>query len=245
MRKILLITSTIAPSAKTALLAHRDPRKRLDEYKIAFSFYLKLLRDDVVDKIIYADNSGHDLSELEQLANGYPSPSKIEFISFNSPAQPDVNRYFLEIGLIREALKRSTDIKADDQIWKVTGRYLVPNVSQIIRGAPQNADVYINCRNRPIHTVDFYLVRFNQFGFEKLLASDMSDFETIASGEDVLRLRLDRHTTGPVHVVPRFRQTPKIVGTRGFDGANYDSFSGNMKFLARRVLNRLAPNFWI
>ena len=245
MTKILLMTSTIAPARDTFLLNHSDAKSRLEDYKEALAFYSVLIKDKIIDKIVYADNSGYDLADIRQIASDVGILDQCEFVSFNTPAVPNVNRYYLEINLVNEAFEKSQFLALDDAvIWKVTGRYIIPNVAEIIQRAPA-ADLYINFRNRPERTLDFFIVRFTRKAFEKLLFNQVEDFKNIRTGEDILRERLDALQGSDLVIIRRFNETPRVVGKRGYDGARYESRAGYAKYVLRVWANKLLPQVWI
>lgn len=245
MTKILMITSTIAPARETFLLSHSDAKSRLEDYREAFNFYSGLVKDDIIDKIVYADNSGYDLADIRGIASEVGILDKCEFISFHTPAVREVNRYYLEINLINEAFERSQFLGLDDAIiWKVTGRYIIPNIAKVIQRAPL-ADLYINFRNWPARTIDFFIVRFTRQAFEKLLFNQVEEFRNIRTGEDILRERLDALHESDVATIRRFNQTPRVIGRRGYDGSPYESRIGYAKYVLRVCANKLLPQVWI
>jgi hypothetical protein len=246
MTDVLLMTSTIAPSKQAALLVFRDPEQRLREYATALSFYVDLLRRNVFDKLVYADNSGHDLGSLAKIAEEAGVADRCEFLSFVQTPPPEANRYYLETQLLIEAMARSRFLAEENAaIWKITGRYLIVNLERIIRRAPKTGDLYINCRNHPTRVVDFYLTRFTRPVFDRLLAANLEEFAGLRTGEETLRERIDRNSDPAIKVIPRFNETPRIMGTRGFDGARYGGAKDHAKFVVRSALNTLLPGIWV
>ena len=246
MMSTLLVTSTISPDADVYLIARKDPQLRLNDYVEALPTYLNLIKARIIDNLVYADNSGFDLTPLRTLAEQMGVADKCEFISFKSLADPEVSRYFLEVDLIRYVILNSVFLKENTQyVWKVTGRYRVKNAASIIRESPSDGDVYVNCRNHPYKTVDFYFLRFNMAGFYKLVSASLDDFKSRRNGEDILRERIDSGFAPDIKVIPRFNVTPQLLGTRGFDGARYGGLKYQAKQTIRRVLNRIFPNFWL
>jgi hypothetical protein len=241
-----MMTSTIAPAANVFLLAHSSPAQRLADYVRALTFYVTLLKQNIVDKLVYADNSGYDLTALRTIAQNAGVSEQCEFVSFRLESQPNVSRYFLEINLVKEAMARSEILAGEDvAIWKVTGRYIILNAAAIISRAPASADFYVNCRNHPYRTLDFYFVRFNKATLERLLTFGMEEFRTVKSGEDILRERLQRGDTGDLVIIPRFNETPRILGTRGYDGGRYGGARDSAKYAVRYCLNKVLPQVWI
>jgi hypothetical protein len=241
-----MMTSTIAPAANVFLLAHNSPQQRFDDYVRALRFYVNLLKQENLEQLVYVDNSGYDLTDLRTIAQKAGVAHRCEFISFRLEPQPNVSRYFLEINLMIEAMVRSEFLAgADVAIWKVTGRYIVLNAAAIIARAPASADFYVNCRNHPYRTLDFYFVRFNRASFERLLTHKLEEFRIQKSGEDILRERLDRGDTADLAIIPRFNETPRLLGTRGYDGGRYGGAKDSAKYAARYCLNKVIPQLWI
>lgn len=246
MTRVLLMTSTIAPAPNVFLLAHKSPVKRLADYVRALTFYVTLLKRDVVEKLVYVDNSGYDLTALRAIAQNAGVIERCEFVSFRSEPQPNVSRYFLEINLIKEAMARSDFLAGHEiDIWKVTGRYIVSNAAAIITRAPASADFYVNCRNYRQRTLDFYFVRFNRATLERLLMSELEELRTLTSGEDIIRQRIERRNTGGLRIIARFNETPRIFGTRGYDGGRYGGAKDSAKYAVRYCLNKVLPQLWI
>lgn len=246
---ILLITSTIAPAPGTFALTVTDPAQRLAEYCAAFRFYLGLLDRGLVDSIVYADNSGHPLDALQAIAAGRGLSDRVEFLSFRSDTPPQNSRYYLEMRLIETAFARSErlDPGRDQTVWKVTGRYLVQNIARIIATAPAEADLYVNCRDHPVHTLDFFLVAFRAPRFAALLLGDLDRYRVREpAGEILLRQKIDAGAFAGLRVVPRFRVTPRVTaGRRGSDGARYAGARGTANYLLRSAVNALLPRLWI
>jgi hypothetical protein len=46
-------------------------------------------------------------------------------------------------------------------------------------------------------------------------------------------------------IVPRFNETPRLLGTRGYDGGRYGGAKDSAKFAARYCLNKIIPQLWI
>lgn len=243
---ILLMTSTIAPRSDTFLLKVIDPSDRLAQYETALRFYLELIDAGAIAEIVYADNSGYPLDSLQAIAAEVGYGDRVEFISYTATVDQNNSRYYLEIHLIDEAMTRSARLTAAPEtvIWKITGRYLLRNAGAIIRSYPAQADLYINLRNHPYETLDFYFVGFRRGSYTQHIGRDFAEFAGTENGEDVLRRKVEAGFDG-VTVVPRFRVTPRLNGIRGFDGSKYGGLSDTTKYYTRRWANTLVPRLWI
>lgn len=246
MKNILLITSTIAPPVDAVLLARKDPQLRLADYMASLQFQIGLLKSSVIDSIVYADNSGFPLDHLRKICEKAGVSGRVEFISYKSQALPRLGRCFLEINLIGRAIAASKLLSAEEhiRIWKITGRYIVMNITRIIREAPE-CDLYVNCRNYPEHWADFHLMAFTLRGYNEILAVDLEKYQDSIVGERVLREAIDTRSFLGCKIVKRFTRTPRISGIRGIDGAQYSDFQNTVKYGIRAVANCILPNFWI
>ncbi len=247
MNNILLMTSTIKPAADTFLLKVIDAETRLSQYKQALEVYLGMLERGVFDRIVYMDNSGYPLEALQALVTARGMADRVEFLSYTQTLSTDNSRYFLEMSLLDHAMEMSQVLKAHPQavVWKVTGRYIVSNADRIVSSWPAEADLYINLRNHPYKTLDFYFFGFRCGTYGDHIGRDRQDFEGTRNGEDILREKLDADLFAPLRVVKRLRHTPRLLGVRGFDGARYGGWKDRTKYEIRRLSNTFLPRLWI
>jgi hypothetical protein len=246
LKNVLLMTSTIAPADDVFMLARKDPKLRLADYKASLEFQIGLLKSATIDAILYADNSGYSLDQLRDICERSGVSDKVEFISYKADIPALVSRYFLEINLIGRAIASSTILSTGERlrIWKLTGRYIVTNIQRIIQQAP-DCDLYINCRNYPERVVDFYLTAFTLESYIGILAKDLEKYENTISGEKILRTDIDNKKFPDFNIVKRFHCTPRISGIRGFDGAQYSGLKDTVKYGIRVAVNRVLPALWI
>jgi hypothetical protein len=244
---ILLMTSTIAPAANTFLLKVTDPAERLEHYKRSLVFYARHLTDRTFDRLVFIDNSGYPLDELFETATRAQIAELVEFVSYKSDVSPENSRYYLEINLLCFAMKKSNIIVANpgSLIWKITGRYIVQNIASILFTIPRTADLHVNMRNYPRRTLDFYLIGYRADSFYRHIGRDLDDYRTIRNGEEILREKIDAGSFEGVEITPRFRCTPRLLGVRGFDGAQYGGVNDTLKYIVRSSLNTVAPSVWI
>ena len=154
----LLLTSTIEVASKGFVKRH-DTRERLDDYKGALVKWLT--RQDVLSNIVFADNSGFPLDELEAICDKHNHRGKqVEFLSFQTEGYPaGQGRSFGEIDTIKNALVRSCLLGNTKYFAKVTGRLYIPNISSIIARIPQEFDVIARFSNNLAYT-DTTLILF-------------------------------------------------------------------------------------
>jgi len=243
---VLLLTATIAPRSGYYSSNHSAPRLRLDDYKRAFAVYLDELARGTFATVIFAENSGHPLDELEAMAAARHLTDRVIFLPVAPGPAVDVNVFYLELDLLIKtfAAPAVAALPEDTLFWKVTGRYIITNIGPIVRTAPA-ADVYVNCRDRPIRWADFYLAAFTRRAFTTLLEANFEAYHTIRTGEEIFRETVDAAPAQGFRVVPRLMFVPRVSGARGRDRFNYGGAKGRLRYLTRVAAHRLLPRLWI
>lgn len=226
-RQILLLTATIRPRGRQPELRITDPQVRLGHYRSGLAFHSKFLEAGVVDGIVFADNSGYDLADLrEEFAD-----SRIEWIGFHGlDYDPAFHRGYGEFRLIDEAHRSSRILQGlspTDRVWKVTGRYQLRNLAQVIRTAPQDADLYCDARRG---WVEMSVLAWTLRGYEQVIQAAWNEFASGAVPEVIFARRIEEGRTGDARVVSRFRWPMRLVGLRGGDGTPYQGRWTPVKF---------------
>ena len=244
---ILLITSTIAPAKDTFQLVVRDAEQRLRQYVAAFRFYVSRLCDGTFHRIVYMDNSGYSLDRLEQIARENGVSDRVEFLSCVQNVPGRNSRYYLEMQLIDRAMRESRFLNETPIaiIWKVTGRYLVRNAAALVASWPGDTDIYIHHRNHPYPVVDFYFFGFVRRSYGLHIGSQIELFQRLEDGERILRRRIDVGDFQGIRITKRFKFTPRLEGTRGYNGDSYSGPAYVLRYAVRVVANRLLPGWWI
>ena len=249
MENVLLMTATIAPRENTFLLSRHDPEQRKQDYIESLSFYLSVLERGVVSRIIFAENSPAELSDLQDLVRNRGLSDKVDFIKLGEGPEGQLSRFVLELDLLSKAMSNDVaDRNPDDTLfWKITGRYIIRNISEIIRTAP-NVDFYANSRDYPTKWTDFYLAAFTKNAFRKIFLDRISDYNTLRSGEEILREFIEENKTAGVNAIKvqeRMKYVPRLSGIRGHDSGKYGGLRDSAKYYARVVMNRLVPSLWL
>lgn len=217
-KNILLLTSTIKPNPDQPELNLTDPNDRLEDYKRALDFYSYLLGRGVVDNIVFVDNSGFDLKILSEQFKS----NDIEWISFYGLDYPGhYHRGYGEFKLIDYAFKNSDtlqNIKDNDAVWKITGRYVVRNLKNFIRMAPGHFDIYCNTRN--VWT-ELSVISWNRSGYEKWIKGIWEKFATGKVPELTLCEFLKEKSTTARGIIMKYYWPAYIIGRRGSDGTNF------------------------
>jgi len=252
-RNILLLTATITPKSGVPNLTRVDPKLRLRDYHEALEFYLSLLSKGC-DGIIFAENSNSDVSSLQKLVEKHSATEQVEFIVFDGLDYPvNYDRGYGEFKLIDYAMKQSKMVSTGVDkiiIWKITGRYLVRNLDQIIAHQPYNFDIYANFRNYPKCWVDTFLMAWTpqayQIGLNEVyhrLKTNIPEVPEGMAAEELLRNWLDQQPK-TLKFKRRFNVTPQVDGKRGADNKGY-STDNWWKFSLRSMLNMLFPWLWV
>lgn len=143
---VLLLTACIDPRNVIAV-GRRDITIRLEDYKLALRLWLK---DSNIKKIVFCENSGHDLKELQNIYhNENRSNTQVEFLSFEGQSFPaHLGKGYGEMGIVSFAVQNSQLISPDIYVLKVTGRLYIPNIGDLLKRIDwsQSLDIYCDLR---------------------------------------------------------------------------------------------------
>ena len=255
----LVLAATIDPRGMADLTV-ADKLAREGQYLETFSFYLA---QRWTAKIVFIENSGHDLSKFIDLALNYPAV-ETELISCNLNDFPrEFGKSYGEMQMLDYAVDNSSLLAGSDGFIKVTGRLRILNLNKLLFEARRRQPWVLFCdtKDHPIydwmrngwngHSADtrFYIVtksfyRAYFYGSYKALNDSMGllvemlFFETIKS----------QH--GKFHIICRFKTEPVIVGRPGHQktsiiGSNdYSSWLAKIKRLMRQLGRWFLPWLW-
>lgn len=247
----LLLTATVTPPDGVPFLTRTDASVRLADYCDALRFYLSL-GDDVIDRIVLADNSASDLSALEEVVAASASNKDVELLSFSGREFPvEQGRSVGETYLIEAAIARSrilSQLGENDLFWKVTGRLRVRNLERLVASTP-DCDLYIDLRRYRVQWADTRVFATTASAFRtaflsriELLRHDLLPDDAVAPEqllfEELLGLR------GTLRLEPRLRVEPVIEGSSGL-GEDYRRPRRRLESGVRAVTRRIAPSVWI
>ncbi|HVU16447.1 MAG TPA: hypothetical protein VHD32_05960 [Candidatus Didemnitutus sp.] len=256
-RFCVLLTATIRPAvSKDMELVRSDPEVRRRDYEEALRFWLRL-PVDWIQGIVFAENSGADLSSLEKIATSVNDRGiPVEFISCVFPPPPAGLHYgFSEISLVCHALKESRLLREADTFIKATGRYRFPEVDRLVRSLPAGFNVAVDSklsrfwsRNRHYLT-HFALALFRRSFFEAQLIDLPSRMVPAPPWtraqfiETVLYDRLLELKSQP-GLVLRWPVNCEPVGV-GANGDDYGTARKRLQQWVRGLGRRVAPGVWI
>lgn len=256
--QILLLTATITPPSSVPNLIRTNPAIRLQDYEKALAFYMTLI-DQGVDYIVLVDNSNSDSSTLQNLVKQSNVSDRVELLSFYGLDYPTAyGKGYGEFKLVDYAMANSRIInqeKSNAVIWKVTGRYVVKNLAQVINQRPTEFDIYCNFRlglTRPLHKfkllkwMDMFLMAWTYQGYNSFIRNIYKELRADHHGEAEIRFReLLEPAPKNLNVITRYTAIPFIDGVRGFDGQNFSHGSNLWKYYSRRLTHSLIPSMWI
>ena len=242
------MTATVTPPPGAASLKRVDPALRLQDYAAALKFYSARLEAGVVDAIVFVENSNSDVSMLKELASHCACKDRIEFVSFFGLDYPSAyGRAYGEMKLVDYAMSHSRCIfEAEDEsmVWKITGRYLLRNIEQVIR-VWEDAVLVCHCRNHPQRWADMYFMGWMKRHYPQLLQGVYGRLKESELGEpsEVEFRRIVDERARSVRVQRRFLTVPRLEGVRGFDNAAFERQRG--KAALRACMARMMPWVWI
>ena len=141
----LMLTACIKP-VNIPYLERVSEIDRLNDYKETFN---KWCNNKLVDKIIFIENSGYDLSFFKNKAKDFPQ-KEIEIISsnLNNTFQKKLGKGYGEYLCFKEIIDKSTIYKNTEFFIKITGRYYMNNYIKFFNEfKKKKADIYICIKN--------------------------------------------------------------------------------------------------
>ena len=124
--EMILLTGCIDPGGMI-FTKLQDPVLRKNQYIDAIRFYLK----NTELPILFVENSGNDVSHefKNEINNG-----RLEILTFNgNNYNKSLGKGFGEMLIIERALQKSQLIKKACFIFKITGRYIILNIKELIQ----------------------------------------------------------------------------------------------------------------
>jgi len=124
----LLLTATIDPR-DCSFVKRSEPALRLADYILSIKQWLA---EPNIHDVIFCENSGSSLEQIDQLVrtdNQYRK--QIRLLSYKTEGEGNKGKGYGELGIIKEAIT-SCDLPASTHLLKVTGRYYVENIGQIV-----------------------------------------------------------------------------------------------------------------
>ena len=242
---ILMMTATITPN-NALNLRRTDPAARLKDYHDALGFYLALIGRPL-HGIVFVENSNSDVTTLRDLVASRGLTGRVEFLcNYGVYLYSEKGRAHGEFKLLDYAMAASTMVHQtgpDHLIWKVTGRYIVKNLTSIIATAPAGIDAYVDMKDHPRRYMDMRLMAWTAAGYDRAFRGAADDLDA-KTHEAAMRDYLPSRAQG-VRLIPRFRKEPFIQGIRGWDNRSYSRGIELAKCYVRSLGRMVTPWYWI
>ena len=242
---ILILTATIRVPPSAPGIVRADPLVRLRDYQNTLAFYISFLGKGL-DRIIFAENSGSDLSELQEIA--MPVTGYVDFLSFQgNDFPPAYGRCFGEATIIDEVMQsQHVSNRPEATIyWKSTGRYQVKNFDRMTKTMPPGAQFYCDMRRRGAQRwADMRLMSWTRKGYREFLAGIApllrEDLRNYRPGEEALFDVLEqRFSNSTLQYARSFVTEPLIDGFRAFDNKNWSSGRQMLVYHARNLQRQI------
>ena len=138
----VLLTATIRVREDMCFTVRADATLRAEDYRRSF---VKWLTVPGVERIVFVENSGCDLSEFVEIARRY-SHKRVECLSFLCPPYPGHRgKGYGEAFIVDYALQNSELISESRHLIKASGRYYVRNIETLIAFVKANPELQAIC----------------------------------------------------------------------------------------------------
>lgn len=243
---VLIMTGTIQPKQGARELARTDVPSRVADYRVSVAHHLSLVQQGVLSGLVFVENSGYGMEPFTDMLTD-DLAERAELISYDAQQAPQEPRFWGECKLLKEAFRRSRVINSstDTHVWKVTGRYIVRNLSAILRRSEEDNDLMLHCRNHPMRYVDFGLAGFSREKAEQIMDRVLQRQNDEDIDERMLRTMVDDGSFADLRLRQRLSHVPDFRGVRGSDNRSYGGFRYRVKFLLRSLVHHTMPAVWI
>lgn len=226
---VLLLTGCIDPKGMvlTALQNYED---RKSQYILAIRYYIQKTNLPIV----FVENSGTDIStEFNDVEK-----KRLEFITFSSnDYDRNLGKGYGEMLILMKAIEQSKFIKDAEFICKITGRYIIKNINNLLSSYKlEKSDIY------GLQKFNFQFVDSRIFIVQKSFFSDFL-FQFLGSLNDSKGIYFE-HCLSKATLLAMasgkrfmpFKYLPWIVGQSGTDGNFYKS--SIFHWLPRNLIQR-------
>ncbi len=256
----LILTATICVD-NVPRAYPKDKEVREKQYLNTLEYYLN--NHPKIKKIIFIENSGSCLKNLEKSTKNNPYQKQIEFISLNTNLiYSDKGKGFGECLLIETGLKQSQLINDVSYFGKITGRICLLNLTEILSTIVDDFDCLcdykdqgyklkkiFNKNGRPF--CDTRFIAFNKIFYQKYIQSLHTDFINAFPNqyfciEPELYQKINS-LDNQVKIIKRFKVQPNFSGISGhsgnkkYGGKNYNDFSEQVKYHLRSLSRKFFP----
>ena len=246
---LLVMTATIIPAADAGV-RRADPRVRLEDYKQALRFWLNY-EHPCADQILFLENSGADLEELQVIAREEnPRHKPVEMLSIPGNQIPQGSNYgYTEMQLLDDGLAQSQLRHQTTHMVKVTGRLTFPALGRALDRISKPFELLVDCRK----------LGFPRRGFDantQLFVCSHSFYDRVLRDSkremNATDVRLLEHLIyrkiaafkGQPGMHLRFPCNVEPVGHSGFKSRSYNTIGASFTRTLRATLRVIVPNYW-
>ena len=172
-KKICLVLHATVDPRGVVYVKRDDPRERFEDYRWALKQWV--MRDDF-DKLIFVENSGYDISPLQEIVDDSPlSNDSVEFLSFDGQDFPrELGKGYGETRNFQHVVDNSKILSDDDMLVRSNGRYYVENMHAFFEALQPPTEILIELRQYLSYgdvtilggTVDFFRRYICPYGLE-------------------------------------------------------------------------------
>jgi hypothetical protein len=244
------MTATLSPPV--GAVARVDPTERLQDYLEALRFYLTL-PNQVIDRILFVDNSDGDLAALESRARDTPHAKVVELISFaGNDHPPALGKAYGEFRLIDYGLTHTSLFAPEDIVWKTTGRLKFLNLPEVAGAVRRPYDLLCDLHNLPFvgsggwrdnRYLDLRIFAFRRHAYDMVFRGTWQEHPRGYDATFLFDRVMDARRR--LLVIPRFPRQPRLQGISGRHQRDYLSGSQRLKDGVRGALRRVVPWVWL
>lgn len=251
-RYLLVMTATIIPAANAGV-KRADPKVRLEDYKRALRYWLGY-EHRAAERILFLENSGADLSEIEAIAREEnPLGKPVEVLSVPGNTIPEGRNYgYTEMQLLDDGLLRSRLRDETTHMVKTTGRLVFPAVGKALdklERPEEPLELMVECRKlgfprRGYDAATQLFVSSHRF-YDRILRGSKEEMNTtdVRLLEHLIYRKVAPFKGVPGHYL-RFPVNIEPVGYSGFKSQSYRSLGGAISGAVRAGLRVVAPGWW-
>lgn len=228
MKKVaLLLTGTVNPG-QMALTQLQDPAVRRAQYVTTINYWL----GETDLPLVFVENSGSDLStSIDKRHAG-----RVEFLTFNGNDYPKhFGKGLGELKCLEHASIHSRYLHESDFIFKITGRYQIPNFAKFYKYYLKNDGMYVfGDLKRGLKFAEARL-----FGFQpSFLSNHLFKYENFLNDSEG---RLFEHVLAKAILEAiinerKFEQFPYYPEIVGFSGTDNKPYTTNpLYFFAKQI----------
>ena len=238
----LLIVGCIAPTQNVPNVQIRDVNERFHEYQESIRW---ALCDTPFRNVVFCDNSGYDLSSLEDFKIvALRKQKNLEIVSFQGNIEEVTihGKGYGEGEIIKYVLEHSALLCETDCFYKLTGRLTISNIDEILKRT--HGEIYFNLNYPYWNMFDtrFYKISIKAYKQYFRDAYRRVDDDNLQWLEKIFYdIAKEKALTSKIKCYPY----PQFVGKSGSTGADYHVDKVDMKLFSILCLLQLFNNKYI